>query len=129
MSKENFIVAASGKIKRIKEQKSRSRIRGTLKKNIKTTFTHDGAEIDPEHRQMLERQFEDNKVAFEIKLEQERHKKHATQMRRINGSINRLEKQNKNFLKQMSTFRQDRISLTKVSQSNLRAISGLNSHK
>ena len=48
-------------------------------------------------------------------------------MRKVNRSFGRLEKQNKNFLNQLSSFRHDRIEVQKASSSNIRAISGLSS--
>ena len=52
-------------LQKIKLQKSRSRIRNGLKKNIKTTFSKEGLEIDPDRRVFIQRQFEDNIAALE----------------------------------------------------------------
>lgn len=48
-------------------------------------------------------------------------------LKKVSRSINRLEKQNKNFLRQMSTFRRERHTVSKMSSTNIRALSGLNS--
>ena len=53
---------------------------------------------------------------------------HENNKGKVNRSLNRLEVQNKNFLKQMQRFRHERTSVQKESSSNLRALSGLSSH-
>jgi len=93
ISKEAFAVVGSGsRIKKIVTQKSRSRIRHTLKRNIDTTYSASGLEIDPEKKELIRRQFEDNHTAFELRMDQERNKLHETNIRKVNRSINRLEK-------------------------------------
>ena len=47
----------------------RSRIRFGLKKNINVTFSKEGLDIDPDRKVQLLRQFEDNRQAYEYKLE------------------------------------------------------------
>ena len=49
------MVGSKSKIKRIREQKSRSRIRGTMRRNIKQTFSSEGIEIDPKKKEAIER--------------------------------------------------------------------------
>ena len=73
------------------EQKSRSRIRGTMRRNIKETFSTEGLEVNPEKKAIIARQFVDNKHAYEHKLEQERQKLIFGNLRRVNKSIGRLE--------------------------------------
>ena len=121
------MVGSKSKIKRIREQKSRSRIRGTMRRNIKQTFSSEGIEIDPKKKEAIERQYLDNKHALEHKLEQERQKLIDQNLRRVNRSIGRLERQNKNFLNQITSFRRDRVSVGKVSSNNMRALSNLQS--
>lgn len=78
---------------------------------------------DKEVLRILERQFEDNREALEMRLEQERQKVIAQKVRRVNRSINRLEKQNNQFLDQISKFRQQRKSTDKISTSMIRDLS------
>ena len=70
-----------------------------MRRNIKQTFSSEGIEIDPKKKEAIERQYLDNKQALESKLEQERQKLIDQNLRRVNRSIGRLERQNKNFLK------------------------------
>ena len=98
-----------------------------MRRNINTTFSSEGIEIDPKKKEGIERQYSDNRQAMEQKLEQERQKLIDLNLRRVNRSIGRLEKQNKNFLNQMAAFRKDRVSIGKVSSSNMRALSNLQS--
>lgn len=65
VSREAISTMGTGKIRRIKQQKSRSQVRNTLRRNIKTTFSTEGLEIDPDKRALIARQFEDNQVAYE----------------------------------------------------------------
>lgn len=98
-----------------------------MRRNIKQTFSQEGLEVDPEKTAIIARQFENNPSAYENKLEQERQKIIVTNLRRVNRSIGRLEKQNKNFLNQITSFRKDRVNIGKVSSTNIRALSGLQS--
>ena len=97
--------------KQIKLQESRSRIRNNLRKRIKITFSKEGLELDPERRAILHRQYEDNAKAYEFKIDQEKHKQHNNNLRRVNRSFNRLEVQNKNFLHQIHSFRHERAEI------------------
>ena len=105
-------------------QNNRPRIRKGLRKNIKTTFSKEGFEVDKERDSELRRQYEDNLPVYEFRLEQERLKLHDSNLRKVNRSLNRLEKQNKNFLEQMEQFRNERMYTKKDSSSNIRALSG-----
>ena len=69
-----------------------------MRRNINTTFSSEGIEIEPKKKEGIERQYSDNRQALEQKLEQERQKLIELNLRRVNRSIGRLEKQNKNFL-------------------------------
>ena len=50
-------------------QRSRSRIRGALKRNLDSTFAPEGFIIDPDKEALIRRQFEDNRAAYELKIE------------------------------------------------------------
>ena len=56
-------------VSKIAMQNNRPKIRKGLRKNIKTTFSKEGFEVDKERDSELRRQYEDNLPVYEFRLE------------------------------------------------------------